>query len=488
MAHYRPRYLIHALLLLAAPIVLVLIVLVASGALEPLPATVGGLVAVAAMAALLASHFGDLAVLRGYVQSLRNEWNEEEPVPRMPPVSSPGLAPELTGAIAESLRERRARRLELRAAMLANEAVLAGLPDPLLLLDRDGIVRGANPAAERMFDTRIKGRPLSMALRQPDLLEAANRALESGRSAEVEFVQHGHLDRYYIARIASLPERGPDGAVAVIALHDVTTIRRAERLRADFVANASHELRTPLSSLLGFVETMQGPAKDDPDAQARFLAIMHEQARRMANLVEDLLSLSRIEMDEHTLPHETTDLADLLKRVASALELRAREKQMTIELDLPRTPARVRGDGGQLTQVFQNLIDNAIKYGAAGTTVTVSIENVCEPGGPARAAEHTAHSRRSRPGLAVSVIDQGEGIARHHIPRLTERFYRADSARSRAMGGTGLGLAIVKHIVNRHRGEIEIDSTPGKGSRFTVYLPTTPTPAAQSDSSRTAAA
>jgi two-component system phosphate regulon sensor histidine kinase PhoR len=216
-------------------------------------------------------------------------------------------------------------------------------------------------------------------------------------------------------------------------------------MRADFIANASHELRTPLSTLIGFLETLAGPAREDTEARARFLPIMLEQARRMARLVSDLLSLSRIELHEHTPPTGRVDLTAILHGVADALEIKAKNRGMAIRIEADRLPP-VLGDADELAQVFQNLIDNAVKYGSRNSEVRVMA-------GPAE-------------------VDRGEGIPREHLPRLTERFYRVDSARSRELGGTGLGLAIVKHIVNRHRGHLEIESAPGEGSRFTVYLRT----------------
>jgi two-component system phosphate regulon sensor histidine kinase PhoR len=242
--------------------------------------------------------------------------------------------------------------------------------------------------------------------------------------------------------------------VALVTLHDLTAVKRAEQMRVDFVANASHELRTPLSALLGFIETIQGPAADDPEAQTRFLAIMHEQAKRMGRLVEDLLSLSRIELNEHQAPTGQVGIAAVLRGVANSLELKAAERRMSLDLDIAADLPPVIGDADELTQVFQNLIENALKYGRAETPVRIGV---------------TA-SARLRPGIAVAIRDHGEGIARIHLPRLTERFYRIDTARSRQMGGTGLGLAIVKHIVNRHRGLLEIDSEIGEGSVFTIHL------------------
>jgi two-component system phosphate regulon sensor histidine kinase PhoR len=249
-------------------------------------------------------------------------------------------------------------------------------------------------------------------------------------------------------------------------------------MRADFVANASHELRTPLATLLGFVETLRGPARDDAAARERFLAIMHEQTQRMARLVADLLSLSRIELNEHTPPIGRVLLGEVVRTIIDSLELKAADKRMAIVVDAPppggEAPIRlddlppVSGDDDELSQVFQNLIDNAIKYGRTDSTIRIASWLVA-PRATADAA--LPAPRLDQPAVAIAVMDEGEGIAREHVPRLTERFYRIDTARSRALGGTGLGLAIVKHILNRHRGALDIDSMVGQGSTFTVYLP-----------------
>lgn len=351
------------------------------------------------------------------------------------------------------------QRSQLEAAIGGNEAILASLPDPLLMLDQQRQIVRVNPAAAESLGRDLPGRDLCEVLRGPALLEAADAVLAGEANRVLEFAVPGRLERHYMAQFTRLESPAPDGTMAILALHDQTGARRAERLRADFVANASHELRTPLASLVGFIETLSGPARDDKEAQAQFLNIMHDQAQRMTHLVEDLLSLSRIEMKEHRAPSKQVNLDRVLRSVASGLELKARERGMRIELacdDLPPIP----GDHDELTQVFQNLIDNAIKYGRNGTAIGVSAESGEGP-----------HRRLGLPGLAIAVQDQGEGIASEHIPRLTERFYRVDTARSRALGGTGLGLAIVKHIVSRHRGELEVKSRPGEGSTFTVYLP-----------------
>jgi len=243
----------------------------------------------------------------------------------------------------------------------------------------------------------------------------------------------------------------------LMTFHDLTPLRRVEEMRADFVANASHELRTPLAALLGFIETLQGSAREDSKARARFLAIMQEQARRMARLIDDLLSLSRIELNAHRRPDTPVGLAPIVRQVADGLETLARDRGVTVNIDNANAMS-VLGDHDELVRVFENLVENALKYGAAGRRVDIKL-------GQGSSAE-------GEPEAQVSVRDYGPGIAPEHLPRLTERFYRVDVTESRAQGGTGLGLALVKHILNRHRGRLTIESAPGAGAVFTVHLPT----------------
>jgi len=233
-------------------------------------------------------------------------------------------------------------------------------------------------------------------------------------------------------------------------------------MRADFVSNVSHELRSPLSSLLGFIETLRGPARDDAEARARFLEIMEAEAKRMTRLINDLLTLSKVETEEHIRPEGTVDVVDLLTQVANILSVRAKERGMTIAVESKGDYPKVLGDADELTQVFQNLVANAITYGSEGTPIRTVVGSEATVPGTGAA------------GLSIAVINQGEGIPPEDINRLTERFYRVDKGRSRSMGGTGLGLAIVKHIVNRHRGHLSIESTLGKDTTFTVHLPLVP--------------
>lgn len=350
------------------------------------------------------------------------------------------------------------------------DAIMGAAPDALVLINAEHHVVEANRAALDAFGDRLVGRDMVQVIRIPDAVNAIERALVRQERCEAELTLLAPGERQFLLLVIPIVQPS-DGAAseeivpfrgALLAFHETTALKRSEKMRADFVANASHELRTPLASIIGFIETLSGPAKEDAEARERFLGIMGQEATRMARLVDDLLSLSRIEQEEHLAPQETADLGHLLGRLSKALELKAQAENMTIDLDLPKNLPLVLGDDDQLTQVFQNLVDNALKYGQEGTSVRVSVETVerlPETGGG---------------GLAVSIHNQGDGIPREHIPRLTDRFYRVDTARSRELGGTGLGLAIVKHIVNRHRGTFGVESELGVGTTASVGLPIAP--------------
>ncbi len=378
-----------------------------------------------------------------------------------------GLSPtigDLWLTISRWARATRARSRDRQAELDTARSVLAALPEPLLLLDGNRRILRANTAATELLGARLEGRDLAGALRHPTVLAAADAVLRNEGSRTVEFEMTTPTERHLSAAVAPLGPRATDDAVAVLVLRDMTAAKRSERMRADFAANASHELRTPLATLVGFIETLRGPAREDDAARERFLAIMAEQAARMTRVVDDLLSLSRIESNEHTAPTTAVDLADVLGAVADGLEQRAAARGMTIHLDLPPDLPLVVGDADELAQIFQNLLDNAIKYGAKGTEIEVTA------GPSTRPLPGTRPQERSG-AIAIAVRDHGVGIPREHLPRLTERFYRVDAARSRELGGTGLGLAIVKHIVSHHRGALDMDSELGEGSVFTVHLP-----------------
>jgi len=334
-------------------------------------------------------------------------------------------------------------------------SVISGLPDAVIVLDRDCRIVAWNAVAQKITLPLVRGAPLSLALRNPDVIEAVRRAARSGRAERAEFYERTPADRWteaHVVPIALLESTGDERELVLLTMHDQTPLRRVEEIRSDFIANASHELRTPLASLAGFIETLQGSARDDDKARDRFLGIMHEQATRMARLIDDLLSLSRVELKENVPPEQQIDLVAIVRQVTNSLQPLAQERKVEIKTEFPAEPLVVRGDHDELIRVFENLIDNALKYGASGKRVDVSL---------ARTAEGEA---------VVIVRDYGQGIAREHLPRLTERFYRGDVKESRALGGTGLGLALVKHIVNRHHGTLVIYSTPGEGATFTVRL------------------
>ena len=306
-----------------------------------------------------------------------------------------------------------------------------------------------------------RGEPISLGLRVPEILEAVRRAIASNIPQRAEFIERVPLERWYEAIVVpvSLAGRETEAAarLVLVTLDDLTPLRRVEEMRADFVANASHELRTPLAALSGFIDTMQGPARDDPEARTRFLSIMRAQATRMARLIDDLLSLSRIELNAHLRPDTRVDLRGIIRQVVDGLQTLARDREVDVRVTSSADRIDVLGDRDELLRVFENLIENALKYAASGKRVDVVL-----------AADNARNEAK------VSVRDYGPGIAPEHLPRLTERFYRVDVADSRAQGGTGLGLALVKHILNRHGGRLEpLKASKGRGpaSPHTYHWP-----------------
>ena len=339
------------------------------------------------------------------------------------------------------------------------EAVLAGLPDPVVALNRQGDVVALNAQASAVAPALRRGEPVSRGLRVPEVLEAIRRARASGAAQRVEFFERVPIDRWYEAVVTPISPAGitPGPDLVLLAFHDLTPLRRVEEMRADFVANASHELRTPLAALSGFIDTLQGPARDDPSARERFLAIMQVQANRMARLIDDLLSLSRIELNAHLRPSKEADLVAIIRQVADSLQTLARDRDVEVKTAAPAGQLVVLGDRDELIRVFENLVENALKYAASGKQVDIKLS--------------LGQAADGKPEARVAVRDNGPGIAPEHLPRLTERFYRVDVSESRAQGGTGLGLALVKHILNRHGGRLTIESALGQGATFTAHLP-----------------
>ncbi|MCW2272689.1 PAS domain-containing protein [Rhodoblastus acidophilus] len=340
---------------------------------------------------------------------------------------------------------------ENAGAMISS--LIEAMPEPVLVIGESARLVAANAPARALFAKLRLDAPLVSSIRAVDLQDAIARVLAGGPAEDISWLTLAPVERVFQAHVAAFD--AGDARFVAATLHDATEARRVERMRVDFVANASHELRTPLASLLGFVETLLGPARDDAAARAKFLEIMLQQARRMARLVDDLLSLSRIEQTLHVQPRAAVDLADVARQVCDALSPLARDNRVALMIDVEKTV--VRGDRDELLRVSENLIENAIKYGAP------------EPGQPERKVWVSVAPRDGVGALAVR--DEGPGIAPQNIPRLTERFFRVDVGQSRAKGGTGLGLALVKHILARHRGRLLIQSTLGAGATFTATAP-----------------
>jgi two-component system phosphate regulon sensor histidine kinase PhoR len=340
------------------------------------------------------------------------------------------------------------------------EKLIGGLPDPTIVLDRDARVIAFNAAATTIAPALRSGEPALITLRMPELVDAIRRAGKRREPQRVEFFERVPLDRWFEAFVTPVNlsaggERQSD--ILLMTFNDLTPLRRVEEMRADFIANASHELRTPLAALLGFIETLQGTAKEDPVAREKFLAIMQGQATRMARLIDDLLSLSRVELNAHLQPNTPVDLAPIVRQVADGLQTLARDRDVEIKVSAPPDALIVFGDRDELIRALENLVENALKYGVAGKRVDIMLAR--------------AQTRAGTPEARVAVRDYGPGIAPEHLPRLTERFYRVDVADSRAQGGTGLGLALVKHVLARHGGRLTIESTLGAGAAFTMHLP-----------------
>ncbi|WP_298745602.1 ATP-binding protein [uncultured Brevundimonas sp.] len=420
-----------------------------------------------------------------------------------PELSWPLLAGAVLGALtvwAANRRPARTSRPDARAAETVPDApaadtvlleqVFEALADPVLVVagsEADDIsdrrILVANAAARERLRIARGGALLVSALREPAVLEAIDEALFGGVERSTDYAGVGAQTRHW--RALTRPLSPVDGrALALVVLRDETDVRRMELMRVDFLANASHELRTPLASLSGFIETLKGHARDDPKARDKFLDIMATQADRMGRLVADLLSLSRIELNEHIPPAGRVDLARAASDVIDAVSVLSAERQVRVVLKAPLTGAPVHGDRDEIVQVVQNLVDNAIKYSTAGDTVEVvvrpdlTLEQVAAPWSGGSRGEGATRLPLVTPdrlaGLryaAVAVRDHGPGLAREHLPRLTERFYRVEGQKSGERLGTGLGLAIVKHIATRHRGGLTVESAPGQGAEFTAYFP-----------------
>ena len=384
-----------------------------------------------------------------------------------------GAAPAVAGAVLIAAISLLDARPEKQSAVLGQqeqgsasrpgdawlETVLAALPDPAVIVDQREEVVALNNEASALAPTLRRNEPVSLGLRVPEVLEVIRRVRSTRSAQRVEFFQRVPLERWYEAAAIplSLSPQKAGADLVLLTLRDHTPLRRVEEMRADFIANASHELRTPLAALSGFIDTLRGPAREDAAVRERFLAIMQTQAARMARLIDDLLSLSRIELNAHLRPDKEVDLVGIVRQVADGLQPLAQERSVAIEITGATSPLIVLGERDEMIRVFENLVENALKYAASGKRVDIELARLATAAG----------AREAR----IAIRDYGPGIAPEHLPRLTERFYRVDVSESRAQGGTGLGLALVKHILNRHGGRLTIESTLGHGATFTAHLP-----------------
>ncbi|MGF1563643.1 MAG: ATP-binding protein [Geminicoccaceae bacterium] len=442
----------------ATPAIVALFALLVAGQVSFVAAVIGVAAAIALSALLAYARQSQLSRIAAYLNALI-----EGRDPGAPPdtgfLDDGGLGvalPRLKRWLAE-------RRQADRAAGHLPQPVVDALPDPLLVVDQDRTIRRANRAARDLFARPLVDRALEAVLRDPDALSAIDTALFEGRSPEVTLDVGGANPRAFAVKI--VPLVGPDGQTyAMLALSEVTKALAIERMRSDFVANVSHELRTPLATIRGFIETLGGAARDDPEARERFLATMANEADRMRRLIDDLLSLSRIELEAHRPPSDRLVIGAIARKVIDALEGAAKDQGTYIAVSIEREIPPIAGDADQITQLLTNLLDNAIKYGGefGEISLDVGFDEKAPPG---------AGPLTGQPVVSVAVRDSGPGIPAEELPRITERFYRIDTARSRRLGGTGLGLAIVKHILRRHQGHLAIRSQLGQGSTFTAYLP-----------------
>lgn len=411
-------------------------------------------------------YLDDLSSLTHYVKQLSLDKKADAP-----PLGFLSNVDELSKAVKNLHTSWGKRKLDLEVAVAESTILFDTIPDILIMADDDLKIIRANHAALTSFGNHLPGKKLKSIISDPMVFETIEKvkATNEGQNLEATVKTH-NLTHDYLVMIERFPVKSITGISFVMILHDVTEARRRKQMIKDFVANASHEIRTPLTSVVGFIENLRSMDEDDADTIAtrkKFLDIMADQTERMSSLINDLLSLSKVEMNENTIPTEKVNIVDILQSVVRRLQFLASQKNMKIILKIAKKLPDVTGDENELTQVFTNLVSNAIKYGYENTVIDViadETEHFDKKGFLPQGCQNI---------LAISVTDKGEGISEENIPRITERFYRVDKTRSRKIGGTGLGLAITKHIINRHRGDMIIESKVGEGSKFTVRLPIT---------------
>jgi len=451
--------LLKTIVYVSTPALVVLGVLVFTGRLDFTNFVYGYLGTMAVSAIFVVPFLSNIWALTYYV----NDLAEDKRV-RAPDLSFLSNVAALSGALSRLQHSWENKRHEMETVITEREILVDTLPDILIMTNDDKVIVRTNRAARTIFGQNLANRHIRDVIPNDKLLGALTAVIEDLHGQETEFHLAEPVPRDFQAVIERFPIPSEGGMSVVITLTEITQQKRIQRMRADFVANASHEIRTPLASLIGFIETLRGPAKDDPVAREEFLKVMAEQADRMSKLVGDLLSLSKIEMNVHTAPSNKVDLLRVIRSEKQHFDWACKQKNVSIRLKLNDNLPPTRGEEQELAQVIRNLLGNAIKYTNPDTEVVLTAKLTS-------ALPEDQFFRQLTRAIAISVEDRGEGIPKEHIPRLTERFYRVDTARTRKVGGTGLGLSIVKHILNRHQSVLLVDSEMGVGSTFTVVLP-----------------
>lgn len=453
--------LLKASLLIATIPIIMLIVMVIYDWLSPLQSLFAGSAALLGAMLLARPYLSDLLTLTHYVEQLALDRHAK--TPSLGFLSNVGV---LSHAVSNLHDSWATRKMELESAIAESKILFDTLPDMMLMLnDKLEVVR-ANNAAFIRLGQRLIGKNISKSIPDDFLTDSLNTVLKDNESQDIDIpIATKQGDKDFRVRIERFPVKSRGGIALVLVMIDITESKKARQMIKDFVANASHEVRTPLASLIGFIETIREMEDDDKEARDKFLSIMAEQAEHMNKLISELLSLSKIEMNEHTLPTERITVKEFVNNAIRRIGWMADERNMRIDLKIGKKLPEIIGDADELSQVLVNLISNAIKYGKENTDIKVTIDQTDTI--PTIAGRLKGKSRA----VVFSVQDEGEGISAEDLPRITERFYRVDKVRSRKAGGTGLGLAIVKHILNRHRADMVIESALGKGSTFSVYLP-----------------
>jgi len=451
--------LLKSVVLVSLPPLIILAVYVVLGVLSLPHMLLAYVVILLASTIFVYPFLANISALTAYVDLLAKD--KRVMAPKLKYLSIPF---DLSQALEKLQRSWEIKKQQMESVITEREILVDTLPDILIMVNDNKQIVRTNRAARAIFGQNLAQKPIADIIQSLALMDAINAVITDLKGREVEFRIEEPVLRDFLAIIERFPVPSAGGISTIITMNDITELKSVEQMRADFVANASHEIRTPLASIKGFIETLMGPARDDEQAREEFLKIMLDQADRMQQLINDLLSLSKIEMNANTVPVDPVDIARVIRKQVEHFKLAVDKKQMRVILDIHDNLPPAKGDANELAQVVHNLVGNAIKYGFSNTDVTVRVRVTSElpPDSKMRNQERVIH---------LSVQDQGEGIPKQHLPRLMERFYRVDSARTREVGGTGLGLAIVKGIVNRHRAAITVDSVVGEGSTFHVYLP-----------------